>query len=71
VIELPVEAKSVLEALSHHGIQGGYDMSVMNDCCNNLMLVCATEIFDDIDLQKYASALESILTSVVQPEVLV
>ena len=71
VIELSVEAKFALEALSHHGIQGGYDMSVMNDCCKNLMLVCATEIFDDIDLQKYASALESVLTVVVQPEVLV
>ncbi len=66
VIELPVPVKEVLAALVKQGIQGGYDLSNVHEGYENKLLVCATEIFDEDDLQHYAKALESVLVNIQQ-----
>lgn len=54
VVTCPIPAAQVIQKLEEKGIAAGYDLG------GNRLLVCATEMRTEADLQAYASALEGI-----------
>ena len=61
VIRLPQNSKSVLSALTERQILGGYDLAVTFPELENCILVCATEMRTDADIEHYSSTLADIL----------
>jgi glycine dehydrogenase subunit 1 len=61
VLKLDRPVAPVLAALSHDGIQGGFDLSRHYPELGHALLVCATETKTEADLNRYADALRSIL----------
>lgn len=63
VIELPLAASDVVKRLSQQGIIAGYPLE------GGKLLVAATEMTREADIEAFVNALESLLTSVVKKEV--
>jgi glycine dehydrogenase subunit 1 len=61
VLQLPTQVSDVLDALAKRNIVGGLDLSKLYPELGNALLVCATEMRTDADLDQYASALAEIL----------
>jgi glycine dehydrogenase subunit 1 len=61
VIRLNRPVKGVLEALLRHDIIGGYDLSDDYPELGHALLICATETKNDDDIERYASALATLL----------
>ncbi|WP_129644937.1 aminomethyl-transferring glycine dehydrogenase subunit GcvPA [Peristeroidobacter agariperforans] len=61
VLQLPVKVSDVLDALAKRNIVGGLDLSKLYPELGNALLVCATEMRTDADLDAYASALAAVL----------
>lgn len=61
VVRLPKCARTVLNALSKEGIQGGFDLTPYYPELENCILVCATETKTDEDLQQFAGAIRRAL----------
>jgi glycine dehydrogenase subunit 1 len=61
VIRLPKKVSDVLEALTKHGVVGGYDLSGDYPELGNALLVCATETRTSEDIAEYATALAAVL----------
>jgi glycine dehydrogenase subunit 1 len=59
VLDQPVTA--VLEALAERGILGGYDLGAEYPELGNALLVCATELRSEEDINAYQAALEAAL----------
>ena len=59
VLDQPV--KGVLEALAERGILGGYDLGAEYPELGNALLVCATELRSEEDINAYQAALEAAL----------
>lgn len=62
VVSLPVASEVVLVHLQKLGILGGYPLKQDYPALGNAILVCATEMRTDEDIQRYTCALESILS---------
>ena len=58
VLQCPVPAAQVIDKLALQGIAAGYDLGSTCPQMKNCLLVCATEIRTQADLQAYAEALE-------------
>ncbi|HEY0683183.1 MAG TPA: aminomethyl-transferring glycine dehydrogenase subunit GcvPA [Steroidobacter sp.] len=61
VLQLPARVSDVLDALAKRNIVGGLDLSKLYPELGNALLVCATEMRTDADLDTYASALADVL----------
>ncbi len=61
VIRLPQPAGPVLEKLAKQDVLGGFDLSRHYPELGNAVLVCATETKNEVDLDRYATALHKIL----------
>ena len=59
MLDQPVAA--VLEALAERGILGGYDLGAEYPELGNALLVCATELRSEEDINAYRAALEAVL----------
>ncbi|MES9829312.1 MAG: aminomethyl-transferring glycine dehydrogenase subunit GcvPA [Candidatus Thiodiazotropha sp.] len=66
VVRLPIAAKKVLRALAAHNVLGGFDLSDDYPELGDAILVCATELRTDSDLENYRSKLERIIASQVE-----
>lgn len=60
VLTLDRNPSDVLEALAQRGIIGGYDLSRQYPELGNALLVCATEMRTDEDIELYARALAEV-----------
>jgi glycine dehydrogenase subunit 1 len=61
VLQLDRKPAEVLEALAQRGIVGGYDLSRHYPELGNALLVCATEIRTDEDIEQYARTLAEVM----------
>jgi glycine dehydrogenase subunit 1 len=61
VLQLDRKVDEVLEKLANAGIVGGYDLSRHYPELGNALLVCATEMRTDEDIQRYASKLAEVM----------
>ncbi len=61
VLQLPTKVSDVLDALAKRNIVGGLDLSKLYPELGNALLVCATEMRTDADLETYAAALAEVL----------
>ncbi|MCG8045483.1 MAG: aminomethyl-transferring glycine dehydrogenase subunit GcvPA [Candidatus Thiodiazotropha endolucinida] len=66
VVRLPIAAKKVLSALAAHSVLGGFDLSDDYPELGDAILVCATELRTDSDLENYRSKLERVIASQVE-----
>ncbi|MBW9265318.1 MAG: aminomethyl-transferring glycine dehydrogenase subunit GcvPA [Candidatus Thiodiazotropha sp. (ex. Lucinisca nassula)] len=66
VVRLPIAAKKVLRALAAHNVLGGFDLSDDYPELGDAILVCATELRTDSDLENYRSKLERVIASQVE-----
>ena len=60
VVTCPVPAKEIIEKLAKQGIAAGYDLGSLCPQMAHCLLVCATEMRSEKDLQDYARALGEI-----------
>ncbi|MCC5859903.1 MAG: aminomethyl-transferring glycine dehydrogenase subunit GcvPA [Ectothiorhodospiraceae bacterium] len=60
-LRLPRPAADVLTRLAEHGVQGGYDLGRHDDSMADCILVCATEVVTEEDMQQYAGLLRTVL----------
>ena len=63
VLKLPIAAKDALSALAADNVLGGFDLSDDYPELENAVLVCATELRSDDDIERYRSRLEQVLAS--------
>ena len=61
VLKLDRKVEDVLEQLAQRGIIGGFDLSRLYPELGNALLVCATEVRTDEDIERYATALAEVL----------
>jgi glycine dehydrogenase subunit 1 len=66
VLQLPTQVGDVLDALAKRNIVGGLDLSKYYPELGNALLICATEMRTDADLDSYAQALADIVTGVAE-----
>ncbi|MCU7810811.1 MAG: aminomethyl-transferring glycine dehydrogenase subunit GcvPA [Candidatus Thiodiazotropha sp. (ex Notomyrtea botanica)] len=66
VLKLPLAAKDALKALAAHNVLGGFDLSDDYPELDNAILVCATEMRGEEDLEQYRSKLERVIAAQVQ-----
>ncbi|MET0061331.1 MAG: aminomethyl-transferring glycine dehydrogenase subunit GcvPA [Candidatus Thiodiazotropha endolucinida] len=66
VVRLPIAAKKVLRALAAHSVLGGFDLSDDYPELGDAILICATELRTDGDLENYRSKLERVIASQVE-----
>ena len=60
IVQCPVPAADIIAALEKKGIAAGYDLGQLCPQMKNGLLVCATEMRTEQDLQAYADALRGI-----------
>lgn len=63
VIRLPDPPKGMLRTLAAHNVLGGYDLSTDYPELGNALLLCATELRTEADMDKYVNKLEQVLGS--------
>ncbi len=61
VLKLPLAAKEVLKALASHGILGGFDLLEDYPELGDAILVCATELRTESDMEQYATKLARVI----------
>jgi glycine dehydrogenase subunit 1 len=66
VLRLPIAADKALRALAAHNLLGGYDLSEEYPELGDAILVCATELRTDSDIENYRSKLERVIASQVE-----
>ncbi|MEN8177127.1 MAG: aminomethyl-transferring glycine dehydrogenase subunit GcvPA [Pseudomonadota bacterium] len=66
VLRLPIDAKDALKLLAAHNVLGGYDLSQDYPELGNAVLVCATELRNEDDIESYRSKLERVIQAQVQ-----
>lgn len=57
----------MLQALEDHGILGGHDLSADYPELGNALLVCATEMRDEVDIEYYRDSLAAVLNTRPDP----
>ncbi len=66
VLRLPIAAHKALRALAAHNLLGGYDLSGDYPELGDAILVCATELRTEADIENYRSKLERVIASQVE-----
>jgi glycine dehydrogenase subunit 1 len=66
VIKLPIPAQDALRTLAAHNVLGGFDLGDDYPELENAVLVCATELRSDEEIEQYRSKLERVIASQVQ-----
>lgn len=66
VLRLPLAAKDALRALAAHNVLGGFDLSDDYPELENAILVCATELRSDEEIEQYRSKLDRVIAAQVQ-----
>ncbi len=66
-LRLPAPAADVLRSLAAHNILGGFDLGAEYPELDPSVLVCATELRTDEDLQSYAAKLARVIATRTQP----
>jgi glycine dehydrogenase subunit 1 len=61
VLQLEKPVPAVLATLAERNIVGGYDISKLYPELNNALLVCATEMRSDQDIEEYGKAMEEVM----------
>jgi glycine dehydrogenase subunit 1 len=61
VLQIDRKVSDVLEALAQRGVIGGYDLSRQYPELGNALLVCATEMRTNEDVEEYATALREVM----------
>ncbi|ABI57918.1 aminomethyl-transferring glycine dehydrogenase subunit GcvPA [Alkalilimnicola ehrlichii MLHE-1] len=67
VLRLDRPVAPVLQALEDHGILGGHDLSADYPELGNALLVCATEMRDEVDIEYYRDSLAAVLNTRPDP----
>ena len=63
VMRLPLNTANALRSLAAHNVLGGYDLSGDYPELGDALLVCATELRNDEDIENYRSKLERVIQS--------
>ncbi len=63
VLRLPLNTANALRSLAAHNVLGGYDLSLDYPELGDALLVCATELRNDEDIESYRSKLERVIQS--------
>ncbi len=66
VIRLPIKSADALKLLAAHNVLGGYDLSQDFPELGNAVLVCATELRNEDDIESYRSKLERVIEAQVE-----
>ncbi|MCU7890661.1 MAG: aminomethyl-transferring glycine dehydrogenase subunit GcvPA [Candidatus Thiodiazotropha sp. (ex Ustalcina ferruginea)] len=66
VLRLPIEVTKALRALAAHNVLGGFDLSDDYPELGDAVLVCATELRNNDDIENYRGKLERVIQSQVQ-----
>jgi glycine dehydrogenase subunit 1 len=66
VLRLPIAGQKVLRALAAHNVLGGFDLSDDYPELGDAVLVCATELRSDSDIENYRDKLERVIASQVE-----
>jgi glycine dehydrogenase subunit 1 len=66
VLQLDCPVAGVLDALAKRNIVGGLDLSKHYPELGNALLVCATEMRTDADIEAYAAALTAVMAAVLE-----
>ncbi|PVV20523.1 MAG: glycine dehydrogenase (aminomethyl-transferring) [gamma proteobacterium symbiont of Ctena orbiculata] len=66
VARLPIAANKALRALAAHNVLGGFDLSDDYPELGDAILVCATELRSEDDIESYRSKLERVIASQVE-----
>ncbi|MET0029517.1 MAG: aminomethyl-transferring glycine dehydrogenase subunit GcvPA [Candidatus Thiodiazotropha sp.] len=66
VLTLPIETKRALRALAAHNVLGGFDLCEDYPELGDVVLVCATELRSDEEIETYRSKLQRVIESQVQ-----
>jgi glycine dehydrogenase subunit 1 len=66
VLRLPIKAANALRSLAAHNVLGGFDLSSDYPELGDAILVCATELRSDEDIESYRDKLERVIQSQVQ-----
>jgi glycine dehydrogenase subunit 1 len=61
VLQLDSDVNEVLEKLAQAGVIGGFDLTPFYPELGNALLVCATEVRTDEDIERYATALAEVM----------
>jgi glycine dehydrogenase subunit 1 len=61
VIRLPLKSLDALRSLAAHNVLGGYDLSEEYPELGDAILVCATELRDETDIENYRGKLERVI----------
>jgi glycine dehydrogenase subunit 1 len=66
VLKLPIAARDALRMLAAHNVLGGLDLSDDYPELENALLVCATELRSEEEIEQYRSKLERVIASQVE-----
>jgi glycine dehydrogenase subunit 1 len=66
VLSLPIETKSTLRSLAAHNVLGGFNLKDDYPELGEAVLICATELRNDADIDNYRGKLERVIQSQVQ-----
>ncbi len=66
VLQFDRPVQGVLEKLAAAGIVGGFDLTPSYPELGNALLVCATEMRSDADIQRYAATLAAVMAEVAK-----
>ncbi|MCU7870426.1 MAG: aminomethyl-transferring glycine dehydrogenase subunit GcvPA [Candidatus Thiodiazotropha sp. (ex Lucinoma borealis)] len=66
VLRLPIEVTKALRALAAHNVLGGFNLSDDYPELGDAVLVCATELRNEDDIENYRGKLERVIQSQVQ-----
>ncbi|MGV6826486.1 MAG: aminomethyl-transferring glycine dehydrogenase subunit GcvPA [bacterium] len=66
VLKLPVPVADALKSLAEKQVLGGYDLSAQYPELDNALLVCATEMRTETELQAYQDKLAAVITELTQ-----
>jgi glycine dehydrogenase subunit 1 len=61
VLQLDKPIKPILDTLAERGIVGGLDLSTLYPDLGHALLVCATEVRSDADIEEYAKTLAGVI----------
>jgi len=67
VLKLTQPGAEVLDALTQHGILGGYDLSNDYPELGNSIVVCATETKTEADIAAYSNAMQTVMRPAAHP----
>jgi glycine dehydrogenase subunit 1 len=60
-VKLPMPAAQLIEAMANRGILAGYDLGRWDQRCQNILLLCTTEVHTHEDCHAYVRVMQSVL----------